>query len=421
VSILEADRSSPTLRVLVVAWDIPYPPDQGGRIRSLFLLKALRDVASVSVLAFATAAEDRTRGDPLRALGFRLEVVPSRTIAFRWWHHLVRTQPLLLQRYASPEMRRVLAARMAEGRFDLVLADGLLAAPAATTIRGVPVVYQAHNIEAEVYRRTLAVAPLSGRARVAARLDCLKTEWSERRVVRAFRFITAVSERDRDVLERWNPRASIRVVPNGIDVESFRPEPGPAPEPGALVFTGLLSYPPNRDATLFFARQVLPRIRSAVPTAKWYVVGRADPDLAATLAAEPGVVCTGYVDDVREYLRRAEVAVVPLRAGGGTRLKILEAMAMARPVVATSLGAEGLPFRDGVEIRLADTPEAFAAAAIELLRHPAAARRLATAGRRAVLSAHDWRQIATDYREVILEFGRAGRTSDGSRLSSPAA
>jgi glycosyltransferase involved in cell wall biosynthesis len=407
--------------VLVLAWDIPYPADQGGRIRSLFLLKMLRDVASVSVLAFGSEADDRERGDPFRALGFRLEVVPTRKIAFRWWHHLVRTQPLLLQRYASPEMWRALPARMAEGRFDLVLADGLLAAPPATTIRGVPVVYQAHNIEAEVYRRSLAVASLSGRARVAARLDCLKTGWWERRLVRAFRFITAVSERDRDVLERWNPRASIRVVPNGIDVESFRPEPGRASEPGALVFTGLLSYPPNRDAALFFARQILPRIRSSVPTAKWYVVGRAEPDLAATLATEPGVVCTGYVDDVREYLKRAEVAVVPLRAGGGTRLKILEAMAMGRPVVTTSLGAEGLPFRDGVEIRLADTPEAFASAAIDLLRHPAAARRMATAGRRAILAAHDWQRIAKDYRAVILEFGRAGRTLDESLLSPPAA
>jgi glycosyltransferase involved in cell wall biosynthesis len=228
--------------------------------------------------------------------------------------------------------------------------------------------------------------------------------------------MTAVSERDRDVLRRWNPRASVRVVPNGVDTAFFRPEPGVDPEPGALVFTGLLSYPPNRDAALFFAREVLPRIRRLVPTVTWYVVGRADPDLVTTLTAQAGVICTGYVDDVREYFRRALVAVVPLRAGGGTRLKVLEAMAMGCPVVSTSLGTEGLPFRDGDEIRLADTPDAFASAVVDLLRHPAAASRLAAAGRRAVLAAYGWDRIAEDYRAAIADIGRGGMAADGPGL-----
>jgi glycosyltransferase involved in cell wall biosynthesis len=375
-------------------------------------LKSLRDVASVFVLAFGSETEDTARTDALRALGFRVAVVPPRTIDFRWWHHLARTRPLLLQRYARSEMRQVQTARMGEEHFDIVLADGLFAAAVATGIHGVPVVYQAHNVESEVYRRSLIVASLPVRARVAARLDCLKTEWWERRIARAFRFITTVSERDRDVLQRWNGGASIRVVPNGVDAEAFCPDPALPPEPAALVFTGILSYPPNRDAVLFFARQIFPRIRQAVPHAKWYVVGRAERDLTTALSAQPGVVCTGYVEDVREYLRRSQIAVVPLRAGGGTRLKVLEAMAMGRPVVSTSLGAEGLMFRDGTEIRLADTADAFASAVIELLLHPVAARRMAAAGREAVLAAYDWQRIGADYCTEILDIGRGRRATE---------
>jgi sugar transferase (PEP-CTERM/EpsH1 system associated) len=399
-------------RVLVLAWDVPYPPDHGGRIRSFHLLKALRDAASVSVLAFGTDADARARADPLRALGFSVATVPPRAVAFRWWHHVITTTPLLLQRYACPSMQQAVAATMARTRFDLVLADGLFAAQPATPIRGAPVVYQAHNVESEVYRRTLRLASLPLRPRIAARVDCRKTERAERRLVRAFRFITAVSERDRDVLQRWNPRASVHVVPNGVDTEYFHPEPAVEPEPGALVFTGTLTYPPNRDAALFFAREILPRIRAALPAVTWYVVGTAEPHLTASLAAEPGVVCAGHVEDVRPYLQRAEVAVVPLRAGGGTRLKILEAMAAGRPVVSTSLGAEGLPFRDGLEIRRADSATAFASAVVELLRDPAAARRMAAAGRQAILGRYDWYRIAEDYRALLLEIWRRDRRSD---------
>jgi len=183
------------------------------------------------------------------------------------------------------------------------------------------------------------------------------------------------------------------VIPNGVDSEEFFPEET-VPQPNSLVFTASFTYPPNAEAMVFFCRDVLPRIRAAVPGTCLSIVGqRPGPEVEA-LGRLPGVEVTGRVPDVRPYLACAAVVVVPLRVGSGTRLKILEAMAMGRPIVSTSLGAEGLDIRPGHDLEIADDAASFAAATVALLRDPDRCVRLGTHARRTVIQRYSWSVVA---------------------------
>jgi glycosyltransferase involved in cell wall biosynthesis len=194
------------------------------------------------------------------------------------------------------------------------------------------------------------------------------------------------------VLERV-PEATVELIPNGVDTDHFRPLDPPDPSAAQrIAFTGAMHYPPNVDAALWFAERIWPRLRRQVPELYFEIVGR-DPDPSVVaLGRRPGVVVTGEVADVRPHIARSRCVVVPLRAGGGTRLKILEAMAMARPVVSTALGAEGLTITPGHDILIADDPEGFAAHVLDVLGSPERAARLGQASRRLVDTRYRWNQ-----------------------------
>ena len=388
---------------LVVAWQVPFPPDRGGRIWSFHLIRALRELGRVTVVCVQHTPEEGRSIEALEEQGFSVVPLPGPSVRFRWWDHLASAQPVLAKQYGLPALRRRLSAlALAHNRYDLVMVDGLFIAPCVREIGGVPLLYAAHNVESEIYQRSLRLMDAPLKSLLAARVDCWKLARFERHAVRRFPFIAAVSARDRDWFQACAPAASVFVVPNGADCGRLRPVPTVAAEPGALVFVANLSYLPSRDAVLYFGREIFPRIRNEMPSVKWYVVGEDPESVRRAFRNDPGIIFTGYVDDVREYVARSQVVVVPLRAGGGTRLKILEAMAMGRPVVSTSLGAEGLELRDGTDILVADTPEAFASAVLRVLKVSGVENRLATAGRRAVLERYDWGSITRGFQDAIL-------------------
>ena len=387
-------------RVLVVGWYLPSPPDQGGRIRSFRLLRALTEMAEVTLVCFARPGEEG-HAERLVAEGLRVFTVPVPPAAPRWWHHLASPRPLLAQQYASAGMREAVEDARRRTRPDAAVVDGLLATEYRADLGPTPVLYAAQNVESEIYRRMLPRLEGSPWRRLVARGDCAKTWLWERRRVRRFSHIAVVSERDGEIVRRWNPRAAVSVVPNGVDCDHFRPSPGTAVEPGRIVFTGDLSYPPNRDAVLFFAREVFPLVRRAEPRATWHVVGGGTPDLEAAVGGRPGVVLTGHVADVRPHVAQAAVVVAPLRAGGGTRLKILEALAMARPVVSTTIGAEGLELPDRRGVTIADGPAALAAAVLAVLRDPVRAAGDAAAARPALVAAYDWTRVGVGFQQAI--------------------
>jgi glycosyltransferase involved in cell wall biosynthesis len=226
----------------------------------------------------------------------------------------------------------------------------------------------------------------------------------ETRLARRFDRVIAVSERERALLLAADPALWVAVVENGVDASALTPL---AEEPSSreLLFVGNLAYRPNADAVRWLAEAILPRVRADLPEARLRVVGRGASRGLQRLAEAHGVAFEGEVSDVRPHYRRALLAVVPLRAGGGTRLKVLEAMALGRPVVSTAIGCEGLPARDGEHVLLADSPEAFAAAVIRLAGDEALRARLRAAARRLVEERFDWdvqaRVLLRVYDEVV--------------------
>jgi glycosyltransferase involved in cell wall biosynthesis len=225
-------------------------------------------------------------------------------------------------------------------------------------------------------------------------LDWRKLRREELAAYRSADGVAVCSIADQERILRDLPRARTAVVPNAADVEHYRPRPGdPPPDGRTVLFFGLLSTLPNVDGIRWFVQEIWPLVTRGRPDARLKILGKGAPPEVTALAA-PGVEVTGFVEDLRPHLASAAAVVVPLRLGGGTRLKIVEAMAMARPVVSTRLGAEGIDARPGTELLVADTPESFAEAVLELLRDPAAGARLGAAARRLAEEKYSWEGAA---------------------------
>jgi sugar transferase (PEP-CTERM/EpsH1 system associated) len=221
----------------------------------------------------------------------------------------------------------------------------------------------------------------------------------EQQAVRRFDACTTVADADAQMVRRLAPRLPVHVVPNGVDADHFAPLER-AELPGTLIFTGAMSFPPNVTAVLHFYENIMPLVRRELPDARLIIAGRDPAPAVAALAADPQVTVTGFVEDMRPWLAESCVMVCPMLTGSGIKNKVLEALAMARPVVSTTLGIEALEVADGRELRIADTPADFAAAVLELLRDRDARRRLGQAGRARVLQRYTWDACAASYEEL---------------------
>ena len=220
-----------------------------------------------------------------------------------------------------------------------------------------------------------------------------------------------VSEAEARGLRRLAPATRVEVVPSGVDTEHFCPS-AESPEPRSLLFVGNLSFPPNQAAVLFFARRVLPHLERLVPDFRWFVVGPSPSCEVTALASDPRIVVTGYVNDIRPYLRRCMVFVSPLVSGGGIKTKVLEAWAMAKPVVATTLGSAGLAARPDFNLVVATNPEMIARAVAELFSDPERAQRIGLAGRETVLERFSWHQHAAHLEELLFQAAGVARSAD---------
>jgi glycosyltransferase involved in cell wall biosynthesis len=258
---------------------------------------------------------------------------------------------------------------------------------------GIPAVLDLHNVEYEILGRVAAGggAPLR---RLYNWAEYLKFRRAEPQLWRRFAALLVTSERDGALVRHHLPDARPVVVPNGVDTAFFHPAPpGAGPAPGAdprIVFTGMMAYYPNHDGALYFADAIWPAIRRALPAARWLIVGAEPPPVVRALDGAAGISVTGRVGDVRPYAWRSGVSVVPLRMGGGTRLKIVEALALGQAVVSTSVGCEGIAVAPGRNLVLADDPAAFAAAVVDLLRDPVRAAAIGAAGRALAEAQYSW-------------------------------
>jgi glycosyltransferase involved in cell wall biosynthesis len=292
-----------------------------------------------------------------------------------------------LRRLAEP-----LARAQAERHWPIALAVESPSAPVRPLLHARTAILVMHDVRTRLFASRARSA--AGAARVWWRLQAQLYRRFETRWCRRFDLVTTVSEEDASWVRAHAAPREVVVVPLPLDAAYFAPREGCAERPGRIVFTGLMNHPPNADAAVFFARQVLPRVRARLPEAHFQVVGRQPAPAVSALARLPGVEVCGAVPDVRPHLAEAQVVVVPLRFGAGARQKILEAWALQRCVVSTTLGAEGLGARDGDTLLLADGAEALAERVVAALRDPALREAVRRPGRTRVLMHHDPGRIA---------------------------
>ena len=404
------------MRILWLKSDLLLPLDKGGKLRTWHLMRHLARRHEITYLAFREPEQPAANVEGMKEVASRVETItrsePTKG-TLRFYAdaalHLLDPLPYAVGKYRSAEYRRTLARLLEEERFDLIVCDFLFPAVNLPKRLPCPAVMFTHNVESEIWRRHAETkSDAIGRLLYGAQYRRMLRY--ERRMLARFDGILAVSDADRETFARLYPGAIAQpahVVPTGVDTEYFAPAAG-SQQPARLIFTGSMDWLPNEDAMIYFCRDVLPAIRAEVPDVALTIVGRTPTPAVKKLAEERGVTVTGRVDDVRPFMRDAAVYIVPLRIGGGTRLKIFEAMAMGKAVVSTTIGAEGLPVTDGEHVLLADDPATFARAVVHLIRDTGHRTRIEAAARALVLARYDWSAVAGELEDALIRFASHG-------------
>jgi glycosyltransferase involved in cell wall biosynthesis len=303
--------------------------------------------------------------------------------------------PYSVARYKSRKLRAQITKLAAQS--DLVVCDFLMpAVNVPLAVQSNAVIFQ-HNVEAMIWKRH-AMVPQNALRRAFMKMQWRKVQGFESAACRGFAHVVAVSTADAQMFRDEYGVKSVSDIPTGVDLDYFCPAPDSTRNNFEMVFVGSMDWMPNDEGIRWFTAEVLSLVQEQIPAVTLTVVGRSpSAGLRALADANRSIRVTGTVPDVRPYLQRAALSVVPLRIGGGTRLKIYEAMALGAPIVSTTIGAEGLPVRDGEHLRLADSPAAQAAAIVELLKQPGEAQRLADNARRFVEQHCSWDAVAMQF------------------------
>jgi glycosyltransferase involved in cell wall biosynthesis len=382
-------------RLLFLCQTLPFPPDSGVHLRSYNVLRLLAREFDVTALCFFRRAAHggaAAVAESVSALREFAEVeafpIPQehRRLRLLWDHgrSVVSGRSYTRFAYESGEFAMRLHELLGTKRFDLVHVDSLDLCEYLPSLKGIPVVVTHHNVESDLLRRRSGTERSPALRRYLS-LQAKLTERDERRWCPNVALNVSVSPIDRQAFDRLAPNAPFTILPNGVDTRVF--QPGEGAEEG-IVFVGGYSWFPNRDSMDYFATEILPLIPADNPIPVTWV-GRA-PEFVQESFRRRGVAMTGYVEDIRPHVQRAACYVVPLRVGGGTRLKILDAWAMGKAVVSTSVGCEGLDARDGENILIRDDARSFAEAVGRVLCDVELRQRLASGARETAERSYDW-------------------------------
>jgi sugar transferase (PEP-CTERM/EpsH1 system associated) len=402
------------MRILFLTPQLPYPPHQGTAIRNFGLIQGLAERHQVSLLSFLEPDQSLHAAGPLLATCQRVETVPAplpRRPVRRAFDTFTHRLPDMGLRLASPAFAGRLADWLARESFDVVHVEGLemtsffdLLLDDSPHVGSKPplVVFDDHNCEYMLQKRYAQIDARIPRRWPGALYSLL--QWQklcpyEASVCRRAHRVLAVSQTDAEALMRLVPGLDVTVIPNGINTDLYQPNQETSPSP-TLVFTGKMDFRPNVDAVTWFAEAIWPRVRTEVPEVHFYIVGQRPHPRLDRLRGDPSLTLTGWVKEVRPYIAEATVYVAPLRMGSGTRLKLLQAMALGKAIVSTRLGAEGLTDLSEAESGCRelvlvddDNPGAFADAVVALLRDPTRRAKLGVAARAFVEAHYDWRVI----------------------------
>lgn len=389
------------MNILFLSSWYPYPPDNGSKLRVYNLLRGLAKQHAVTLITFS----ERPPSDPppaLKALCRAVYVVPRQPYnpaSARALSGLLSLTPRSVLDTYQPLMAAQIEQVLQENEIDLVIASQWRTAAYQSTFAPIPAIYE--EIETGVFSSKVAQAATS-LGRLRHWLPLLKLRVYLRRLLPRFQAGTVVSEDEKALLRQLVPGyGPIHVIPNGIDTADYE-DVQAISQPDTLIFTGALSYFANLEGIRWFLSEVYPIVQAKVPAVKLVITGKNE---GVTLPAADNVTLTGFVEDVRPFIASARVSLAPLHVGGGTRLKILEAMALGTPVVATGKGAEGLQATDGEHLLVADTPQQFAEAVIRLLQDRKLCQKLAANGCRLVRQQYDWAVIMPDFLDLVEEVG----------------
>jgi polysaccharide biosynthesis protein PslH len=386
------------MNVLYLTEDLPYPPDSGARSRSYNLIKRAQPAARITLLTAASNAESfaERRAEMLEYCSEVLYTAsPDHSRYDRFLDRVIPVDPTL-PRKISPLHLQAFGRKVAElcesGAFDLVHCDSVYLAPAIPVNCPIPAVLTEHQIESEIWEQREDAEKLLLK-RLYSNRQIKKIEAFEGEMCRKFDLVIAVSDEDRIRLAMKYKIHHVAVVPNGVDTDYFIPVVGDT-IPHSLVFVGAMDVSPNDDAIRYFMKSIWPMVKQSCAGAHlWIVGGRPPKEIARMAKNDTGLTVTGRVVDVRDYVGPAAVFVNPHRTGGGSRLKILEALAMEKAVVSSTIGSQGLGLRHSEQILLADTPAEFAARVLELFDRPALRASMGRLGRQVVLDNFDWRIV----------------------------
>ena len=384
------------MRILFLSPTLPFPLTDGGRIRVFNLLKQIALKNDVTLLALETQPTDKNSIANVEQLGVKVHFVEYASTlpplsAKTFFSALFKRQPITVARYDVSVYREKFRELLTAETFDIVHYEMFHTAQFHTET-DLPGVLSLQNVDSAIWQRL---------QRETESLFYRCAYWSQKRAFQRyervlspkFDVVTCTSEVDAAVFEGYCAEGTVNVIPNGVDVTHFTPDHA-SEDAAHLIYIGSMDWYPNEDAARFFAEEILPQIQKDVPDAKFTIVGGNPSERVQRLTDMEGVVVTGRVPEIKPYFAEATVFVVPLRIGSGTRLKILEALAMGKAVVSTHVGAEGLALRDGEEILIADEPEIFADAVTRLLTDRELRQKIGANGRVRVEHDYDWHSIA---------------------------
>jgi glycosyltransferase involved in cell wall biosynthesis len=405
------------MRVLWISQNLPYPPKTGVLQRNYHLIREASTFAEVHLVAILKrnilpSFDEASATRELHKLCARVEVVrlPAEVSRLRFFGVLFRSvftqAPFTANWATSPVLRDVLARALSSHHFDVVYFDSIGLAGYRPLVNGPAAVMNHHNIESHLFQRRRAFEP-NPLKRAFLALEAGKLRRYEAAVASEFDVHLVVSELDGARLREICPGASVAAVANGVDVDYFRSTRAAA-EHGHLVLISGMNWFPNRDAVLHMIREIWPALTGAIPGLRLTIVGASPPRAALDLAArDPRVTVTGFVDDVRPYMERAHVYLCPMRDGGGTRLKIIDALSMGKAIVATTMAIEGIDVEPERELLVADSSEAFVRQVGRILTDPALCARLGANARAFAERQCAWAVIGRHMQDAFVRVARS--------------
>ncbi|MBP1466838.1 glycosyltransferase [Candidatus Chloroploca sp. M-50] len=388
------------MRILLLTQILPFPPDSGPKVKTYHLLQSLARHHEVTLVSLVRSEAEAQRATELRGLCAEVHTVLLKRSRLRDLGYLITSSlagdSFLMRRDASPELHALLADLTRRQSFDIIHADQLNMAQFAVDLPAGARVLDEHNAVWTIVQRMAEHS--SPARRIGLEVEARRLRRYEARICARFDGLLVVSEPDRAFLQLAADEAGVtlpptEVIPIAVDAQGHPPV-ARTPNPQLILSMATMFWPPNVDGVLWFAREVYPLVQREVPGVRFAVVGARPPQSVRRLAEEDASIeVTGYVEDPQPFLKQTAALIVPVRAGGGMRVKILEALARGLPIVSTTIGYEGIALTPGTHLLVGDTPQTFAQALIALLSNPAQGEALARAGRQVAEEVYDWRVV----------------------------